>query len=155
MDGLKYLRFDVGGWSERRAADALGVSLKTLRRYESGTAPAMALRLVAILAAGHLGAIDSAWEGWHLVRGALVSPENVCFTPGDVRAIQYRDALISAQRRQLTENSAADQEHQHADNGHQRQHGQGGCIRPGAEAVENLSATITNLDTYRHQLGKR
>ena len=105
MDGLKYWRWEMGGWDERQAAAALGVSLKTYRRYEHGGAPPWAVKLLAILAGGALGFIDPAFEGWHIGHGELISPENMAITPGEVRAIPYREALIHTLAREVKEKS--------------------------------------------------
>lgn len=66
------------------AADLLGVSLRTVGHWETGKArPAYAaLRLLRILRHGEL--VDPAWSGYHLRRGALITPEGHAILPGDM-----------------------------------------------------------------------
>lgn len=72
------------------------VSLKTARRWKAGqnVPPESALMMLR----GDLGCFDSAWEGWCLRNGKLISPENWIATPGDVLAIQLTQAQLSTYR---------------------------------------------------------
>ena len=44
---------------------------------------------------------EKPFEGWAINDGLLWTPENVGFSPGEIRAIQYRHALIAELQRQL------------------------------------------------------
>lgn len=110
---LMRLRALLGIWNHRRICHFLGIDRRTLARWESGRhrIPRMALIALAVGAAGELDAIadtHGAWAGWRIIRDQLVSPENVVFTPGDLRALPYLWALLAEFRRQRRE--AADAE---------------------------------------------
>lgn len=80
------------------------VSIHTARRWKkSGRVPGPHARVLELLIAGHLGALGSTWSGWS-VRGAdLVTPEGWRVSPGEIRAIPYRDELVRELRRALTQ----------------------------------------------------
>ncbi|MGE0289647.1 MAG: hypothetical protein AB7I42_25835 [Bradyrhizobium sp.] len=63
--------------SQKQAADACGVGVKQLRRWESGLSPVprAPYRLLAILGGRDLGEIEPAWRGWLLRGDALGTPE--------------------------------------------------------------------------------
>lgn len=91
-------RFVCAGLSQSQAASLCGVSVRQVKRWEKGQArvPLSALRLVQLLGAGDLGQLSKAWAGWFLKRGQLVSPESVCFNPGEVRALPLLYASLAA-----------------------------------------------------------
>lgn len=62
-----------------------------------GRVPPWARILIRLLN-GELDAIDAAWSGWIIRRGELVSPENWCFRPGEVRSIPLMHAGLAAHR---------------------------------------------------------
>lgn len=72
------------GLTRERAAEFLGVSLRTIGHWETGKArPAFAaFKLLRVLRHGEL--VDPAWDGYRLVRGKLVTPENREFSPADL-----------------------------------------------------------------------
>lgn len=84
------------GLSAKYIARVCGVDLSTARRWRRGATypPKTALMLLS----GDLGVLDSAWEGWRLYRGVLISPEGWRATPGDVLSIQLTQAQLSAYR---------------------------------------------------------
>lgn len=60
------------------------------RRARAGlAAPPWLVRLVNAVHRGHLGDLSAAWRGWLINPrdGQLVSPEGLCVTPGQVRAL--------------------------------------------------------------------
>jgi len=64
-----------------------GVHPVTVRRWKKlARLPRWLERLVRVCLQGELGEIDRTWSGWRIVRGELVSPENLTYTPGAVRA---------------------------------------------------------------------
>lgn len=69
-------------------------SERTRRRWQKRGIPARARAL-----AGDLAAIDPAWAGWILRRGELVSPEGLCFRPGEVLSIPLRIQQVRALER--------------------------------------------------------
>lgn len=48
--------------------------------------PPIARRLMEILCDGELKHLSNQWDGWNILRGVLISPENDSYTPGQVRA---------------------------------------------------------------------
>lgn len=87
---------ELQGLSVKEIVRVARVNPTTARRWKRGVVPVPAGILLALI--GDLGAFDPAWEGWVLRRGLLCSPENWYCTPGDVRAIQLKDAQIRAHR---------------------------------------------------------
>lgn len=64
-----------------------GVHPVTVRRWKKlARLPRWLERLVRVCLQGELGEIDRAWSGWRVVRGELVSPEGLSYSPGAVRA---------------------------------------------------------------------
>lgn len=47
-----------------------------------------------------LGELAQPWDGWHLRKDLIISPEGWSFTPGQVRAIPLRDQLIRELQRE-------------------------------------------------------
>ncbi len=81
-----------------------GVSERNVRRWLDGTRgpPCAAILLLRALMCRDLGFFNPAWEGWVINdRGELCSPENWISTPGDVRALQLKEAQIHAQRQEI------------------------------------------------------
>ena len=79
-----------------------GVSLRTARRWKAlGHMPRWAAVGFALLRDGDLGVISPEWRGWLIRRGELISPENWCFSPGEVVAIPSLYGLIRALERDL------------------------------------------------------
>lgn len=44
---------------------------------------------------------NEGFEGWHIINGFLVSPENIEYSAGEIRSIQYLYALIAELKTQL------------------------------------------------------
>lgn len=83
-----------------------GVTERTVMRWRSGDtlAPEPAVVLLRALESRDLGFFDPKWAGWVISRrGELCSPENWIATPGDVRAMQLKEAQVSALRREAFE----------------------------------------------------
>lgn len=96
---------DLYGFNSAYAARRLGVSRESARRWQRGSRPAPVAmqRLARILLAGDLAEISRTWDGWRLVNEQLVSPDNVCWTPGQLAAYYWQLQLLSEYRRQLTQ----------------------------------------------------
>jgi len=62
--------------SRKRAADYLGVCVRTIRHWDTGRnrVPWSVVRLLRLVRAGELGGLDAAWEGWTINRHGLRSP---------------------------------------------------------------------------------
>lgn len=147
---LRQFRHLLGGWTQEQAAKAVGVTLKTYKKYERDptAAPLAVVRLLAILAAGDLGELNPAWKGWNLLQGELVSPENTTFRPGDVRAAGYLNELAKAQRRELLtlrKDAARQEEQQRTDQQHQAADRQRRRVRPTAEGVQHAPGFVLDL----------
>lgn len=85
------------GWNKAKAIELLEIHPRTWVRWMRGLspiprAPYMLLRL---LARGELPQGGETWEGWRFVRGFLVSPENIEFSAGEVRALPIQYARIA------------------------------------------------------------
>lgn len=99
------VRQDFG--SLEAAAEACGVTVKQVRRWESGVSsvPRAAYRLLQLLGTRELGAMDSAWAGWRLTRAGLASPEGEVYERTWFYALKYhlgsRDAREAGLRRQI------------------------------------------------------
>lgn len=59
------------------------------RRRHVGDASALALLQTVLY-----GRLPPPWDGWRVIRGALVSPEGESFTSGDLRAAYVNAALV-------------------------------------------------------------
>jgi hypothetical protein len=96
---MKTIPPELNRWRIKEIAALCKVSLKTAQRWKDGTVcpPATALMILS----RDLGCIDSAWSGWILANGQLVSPENWTASPGDVRAMQLKDAQVRAARQEM------------------------------------------------------
>ena len=82
-------------WTVAAIDGRCGVSRRTLKRWKrTGHVPRWAQILIRLLD-GELDAIDPAFSGWIIRRGELVSPENWCFTPGEVRSIPLLQTLAA------------------------------------------------------------
>lgn len=83
-------------WTVRGLEGRCGVSRRTLERWKrSRRLPRWAVILIRLLD-GELDAIDPAFAGWIIRRGELVSPENWCFTPGEIRSIPLLHSALAA-----------------------------------------------------------
>lgn len=87
----------VAGLTQKQAAEYLGVSLRTVRNWETGCnrIPYPAFKLVRMRA----GAIVHVpgWEGWRFARdGALVTPDGRTFQPWELHNLQL---VVSLARR--------------------------------------------------------
>jgi transcriptional regulator with XRE-family HTH domain len=95
-----------GGFTRERAAEFLGVSLRTVGQWETGKArPAYAaFRLLRVYQHGDI--IDPAWEGFRIIRGQIVSPEGRSFGAHDLtwwgltvaRSREFSSLLAEAQQ---------------------------------------------------------
>lgn len=104
IGGFYELRFALARLSRDQAARWLGVSERTVRRWETGesTTPRAAWLALRLLA-GDLGAMDAAWSGWYLRQGGLWPPgirRSAPITAGDVAALPYLLQLQSEVLRQ-------------------------------------------------------
>lgn len=78
-----------------RAAAVTGAHLTTVRRWKRlRRAPGWVSALVELCIAGELDRISRTWRGWRIRGELLISPEGWEFTPGAIRAIPLKDALI-------------------------------------------------------------
>jgi hypothetical protein len=85
------------GYPAEELADLTGVHVATARRWKRGDAlPPVADRLLRLVLTGDLGLISRAWRGWRLAAGTLVGPDGITATPGEVLAIPFVRAQVSA-----------------------------------------------------------
>lgn len=77
--------------SAETVAAAFGVHLVTARRWISGrtTPPPYVVAAARLMLGRELGALDSAWSGWRLERGALCGPWGIRATPLDVEFLPH------------------------------------------------------------------
>jgi len=90
-----------------QAADFLGVSPETYRRWVSDRSPNVtAVRLLAIRA-GHLP--WDGWQGWQMVETGIVPPGyRDAITPGQIMAVPYRLQQLADLKRQIGAFAALD-----------------------------------------------
>jgi len=98
------------GFTREQAAEFLGVSLRTIGHWETGKArPAWAaFKLLRVSRNGDLN--DPRWEGYSLVRGRLVTPENHSFEPHDLTWLSLlvrRAEAFTELRRKVEEGGGA------------------------------------------------
>lgn len=94
----------LDGIPAARIARLLGVHLDTARRYKrSGRMPRAIARYLELRLAGELGFVDTAWRGFRLVAGQLVTPEGATLRPGEIRAVPIRLQQIAELERLAAE----------------------------------------------------
>lgn len=73
--------------SRQRAAEYLGVSVRTIRHWDAGRnrVPWSVVRLLRLRRAGELGGLLDGWEGWTIWRDRLVSPCGRVYLERDMR----------------------------------------------------------------------
>lgn len=82
------------------------VTERTARRWVDGqtVTPGAVIILLRALISRDLGFFHPAWEGWVIShRGELCSPENWFCTPGQVRALQLKEAQVAALQHEVLE----------------------------------------------------
>ncbi|MCU7841815.1 MAG: hypothetical protein KZQ94_20875 [Candidatus Thiodiazotropha sp. (ex Troendleina suluensis)] len=88
--------------TQSQASDLCGLHRTSYTRQESGQSKVncACYRLIAMVGGWLIG---KDFEGWHIDRQGdkLWSPEDVSFTPGEIRAIPYLYAIIADYERQL------------------------------------------------------
>ncbi|MEW6119710.1 MAG: VC1465 family Xer recombination activation factor [Pseudomonadota bacterium] len=91
----------TAGLTQRKAADYLGVSLRTVRNWETGAnrIPYPAFKLIRMRAKAIVHV--EGWEGWRFDRdGALVTPAGRSFQPWELEQLQL---VVSLARRYVEE----------------------------------------------------
>ena len=72
------------------------VHITTARRWKRGEDPPFtAIRWIELMSTRNLGLVDPAWDGWTLRDGALISPEQVSVSTGEIRALPFLRTLIA------------------------------------------------------------
>ena len=87
----------TAGLTQRKAADYLGVSLRTVRNWETGAnrVPFPAFKLIRMRAKAIVHV--EGWDGWRFARdGALVTPDGRSFQPWELQNLQL---VVSLARR--------------------------------------------------------
>lgn len=90
----------IGLFGAARTERLLDVHYTTVRRWERGEVTPPKAVLIALRGAVHgtlpgMDSVKSPWKGWAFAAdGLLYSPEGRGFTPGNLRAIEYKDDLI-------------------------------------------------------------
>ena len=79
----------VGGMTTEEAAESCGVSLRTWQSWEQGTRkmPWAAWRWFQVVTAGL--PLNDAWEGWHIERHIISTPEGDTYRPEDLLALPW------------------------------------------------------------------
>lgn len=97
------LRFGECGFSREQAAAWLGLSTRTILRYD--TAPHTWICPVYRayrLRAGYLEELGREWEQWRIVRGRIYWPgDRYGLSPGEIMAISFERQRISELERRL------------------------------------------------------
>lgn len=84
-----YLLYRKAHFYQDTLADYLGVSIKTIRRWESINKPPAAVTKLLQLLANDLSHLGKEWSGFRFIDGELVSPENDFIAPGKIRAHKF------------------------------------------------------------------
>ena len=85
--------------SSQEAAEFLGVTLRTYRRWLKGKPPAWA-RLLLAIRAGYVP--WDGWQGWQIVNEGIVPPGyRDPVTPGQIMAVPYRLQQLAELKRQI------------------------------------------------------
>lgn len=95
------VRWIPGRWQR------VGVSRRTWNRWMDGKCriPRAVVELAHILVNGDLGAIDPAWNGWHVARGKLWDHGTDGHTPGSIRVWWWTWQRLAALRPRRTQNA--------------------------------------------------
>ena len=103
---LKYYRFERAALTIQEAAKIFSVTPRTWIAWETGRRPfkTAILRLIRLVGEGITQ--DGPWHGWRVHNGTLYSPEGDGFTPGDIRALPYLQALNAELKLQVRINGA-------------------------------------------------
>jgi hypothetical protein len=86
-----------------RLVEICQIDITTARRWRRGSnlPPAYVLEFVNAKLQGDLGFLDSAWRGWILRHGHLISPEGWVMSMGDVLAARLHEAQLAAWRHEV------------------------------------------------------
>jgi hypothetical protein len=92
------------GLSVELLTELTNVHPDTARRWKRRRKiPKAYASLVDLHMTGDLGTLATDWKGFRLIAGRLWTPEGTSVTPGDIRAIPYRQQLVSEMERSLRE----------------------------------------------------
>ncbi len=96
-------RWQIGGLKREPCARLLGVSVRTLRAWESGARriPAAAWMWLKTVTAG-FPLQGAAWEGWIFKNGKFVSPEGVEIGIGQINALPYTYGRLAELEKQVS-----------------------------------------------------
>ena len=83
----------------QEAADLCGIHRTTFERQENGSSKVNTTVFRLLLMRG--GWLPDEFEGWKIGQGMLWSPEDVSFSPGEIRSLPYLYALIAELKREL------------------------------------------------------
>jgi transcriptional regulator with XRE-family HTH domain len=99
---LRRLRLHAGLIDDAKACAVLGVTPKTLHRWErDNQAPAAVVRLLRLFC-GELGALSPEWQGWRLAGDGIYPPgDSRGWVAGFVLALPYRNDQVRDQKRTI------------------------------------------------------
>lgn len=110
MNDLYLLRWLACGWSQRLAADRLGVTTRTVRNWERGAhrAPAHVADYYR-MAAGQAPAWAPRWRGWRWSTEGLHGPDGGLYLPNDIMSARWlvRQLQKSGHQARGTRNAAS------------------------------------------------
>jgi transcriptional regulator with XRE-family HTH domain len=101
-DAFQRLRLEAGFNSIPALAAFLGVTKRTIGNWEQSGVPAMAEKLLRLLARD-LSFLGADWAGWRIVSGQFVEYGGTGYTvsPGEMRAFTHMERCMELQRLEI------------------------------------------------------
>jgi len=95
---LYYARVHLN-MSANQAADFLGIHRTTYKRQETGNSKVCIAAYKALMMLS--GFMPEPFTGWRIINGKLYSPENEGYSPGEIRASEFRRKQVFELEREI------------------------------------------------------
>lgn len=97
---LRMARYEAG-LTQEKAAELCGIHKASYQHHESGVTKRVSLSVYKTLLCQGGYIADPAWLDWQFRAGQIWRPENVGYTPGDLKALHWMDQSIRFLRGEL------------------------------------------------------